>query len=95
MRKGQIDRHKDGRKDKWMDGWTDGQTGGKVGGWMGGWTDGQTGGKVGGWMGGWKDILTAIYTGTTSLYLYIFVGLVMNQDESIFVPIFRKKILFL
>jgi hypothetical protein len=76
--RGQIDIYKDGQKDKWMDGWT----------------DGQLGGKVGGRMGGWKDMLTPIYTGTTSLYLYIFVGLIMNQDESIFVPT-SKKILFL
>jgi hypothetical protein len=46
-------------------------------------------------MGGWKDMLTATYTGTTSLYLFIFVGLVMNQDETIFVPIFRKKNCFI
>lgn len=63
---------------------------------MNGQMDRQLGGKVGGWMGGWKDMLTAIYTGITSLYLYIFVGLVRSQDESIFVPIFRKKnVLFL
>jgi hypothetical protein len=55
---------------------------------MDGWMDRQLGGKVGGWMGGWKDMLTAIYTDTTGLYLYIFVGLIMNQDESIFVPFF-------
>jgi hypothetical protein len=70
-----TDRHRDGQKDKRMDGQT----------------DRELGGKLGCWMGGCNDILTAIYTSTSSLYLYIFVGLMMNQDESIFVPTFRKK----
>jgi len=74
-----TDRYKEDLKDKWM----------------GGWMDGEIGGNVGGWLCGWNYMLTEIYTGTTSLYLYIFVGLMMNQDESIFVPFFRKKILFL
>jgi hypothetical protein len=78
-----------------MDGWTDGQTGGKVGGWMDGWTDGQTVRWEGRWLDGWKDILTTIYTGTISLHLHIFVVLMMNQDESIFIPIFRKDIVFI
>jgi hypothetical protein len=46
-------------------------------------------------MGGLKVTLTAIYTGTCSLYLYIFVGLMMNQDESIFVAILAIMILLL
>jgi len=53
--------------------------------------DRQVGMYVIGCVDGWNYILTAIYTGKTSLYLYIFVGLKMKQDESIFVPFFRKK----
>jgi hypothetical protein len=45
-------------------------------------------------MGGLKKAFTAIYTGTCSLYLYIFVGLMMNQDESIFVAIFSNNVVF-
>jgi hypothetical protein len=76
--RGQIDRHADGQKN----------------GWMNGQTNRQLGGQVSGWMGGRKDMLTAVYTCTTSLYLHIFVGLMVNQDESIFVVICLKNMYF-